>query len=548
MTTLSRTSALTPVPSTNRPAPSIDRSSGAARLIVDGAPFYIRGVELHNSTSSSAEAFAHGLRVAEAVHANTVLASVTWEMIQPEEDRFDFTSVERMVHQARSTGTRLVLLWFGAWKNGASSYAPGWVKRDWHRFPPCVLEDGRISNTLSPFGETDLDLDAFVALMSFLEEFDEAERTVLMVQIENEIGLLGDSRDRSAAATRAFDAPIPASLRAALAHRPGFSAEEPELCWQDVHVDELGRDEAFMAWGYASHVQKLAAAARTRSALPFFVNAWLDSDLDINIPGFAVAGGQKPGMYPSGGPLPRVADVWTTVAVDVDLFAPDVYFGDLDTIYSSFTAMSGGLFIPEQRTGEDGVAAAYLAYGEYQAIGVSPFGVDSRTDAELAALTDAYRAIGRVATLLTDAAGKRPPTRGFRLGDGQESVTLAFGDVRIVVAQASGFGAVDDTGSFGYGLVIGLAEDVFVFAGRGFHAIFESADPAEQVLIEGVSELPHDGAAAAGRRLNGDETGGGTRIIHPPIDRVVSPFPIAASHAHSGISQVTVYRMPRTSP
>jgi Domain of unknown function (DUF5597) len=194
------------------------------------------------------------------------------------------------------------------------------------------------------------------------------------------------------------------------------------------------------------------------------------------------------------------------------------------------------------------VAAAYLAYGEYQAIGVSPFGVDSRTDAELAALTDAYRAIGSVATLLTDAAGKRPPTRGFRLGDGQESATLAFGDVRIVVTHASAFGVVDDTGSFGYGLVIGLAEDVFVFAGRGFHATFESADPAEQVLIEGVSELPHDGAAADGRRLNGDETGGGTRVIHPPIDRVVSPFPIAVGHAHSGISQVTVYRMPRTSP
>jgi hypothetical protein len=98
-------------------------------------------------------------------------------------------------------------------------------------------------------------------------------------------------------------------------------------------------------------VQRLAAAAHAHSSLPFFVNAWLDSDIDINIPGFTVAGGQKPGMYPSGGPIPRVADVWTTVATDVDLFAPDVYFGDTEAIYASFSAMTGGLFIPSSAAG-----------------------------------------------------------------------------------------------------------------------------------------------------------------------------------------------------
>src|SRR3954447_11971082 len=135
---------------TDRPAPSIDRSGEAARLLVDGAPFYVRGIELHHSSSSSADAFAHGLAAASAVNANTVLASVTWESVQPEEDRFDFDSVERMIVAARSAGMRLVLLWFGAWKNGASSYAPAWVKGDWRRFERCVLEDGTVSDTLTP--------------------------------------------------------------------------------------------------------------------------------------------------------------------------------------------------------------------------------------------------------------------------------------------------------------------------------------------------------------------------------------------------------------
>ncbi|TDO49917.1 hypothetical protein EV643_105146 [Kribbella sp. VKM Ac-2527] len=523
--------------------PTIDRSSGPARLIVDGSPYHVRGVELHNSSSSSSAAFRNGLATAAAVHANTVLASVTWEGLQPEANRFDFTSVERLILDARAAGTRLVLLWFGAWKNGTSSYAPAWVKRDWRRFARCVLEDGSISDTLTPFGDTDLDRDAFVALVRFVEEFDADDRTVLMIQIENEVGLLGSSRDHSTPASVAFEQPIPPSLRGPLGARAGFSTGIPHLRWTDVEDDPLGRDEAFMAWGYAAHVQKLAAAARAHSSLPLFVNAWLDSDIDLNIPGFTVAGGQLPGMYPSGGPLPRVADVWTTVATDVDLFAPDVYFGDTEAIYASFSAMSGGLFIPEQRSGEDGVGAAFLAFGEYQAIGVSPFGVDSRSETEVAALADAYRILEGVAEMMTAADGTRVPTRGFHLTDDRTAVTFDFGDVRIDVNRASGFG-VDDAGSHGYGIILDLGDDTFAIAGRGFHAVIDGADPAVRVCIEQVVELEPGRATA--RVLNGDETGSGSRVIHPPRERVVSQFPIAAGHAHTGLSTVRVYRIPRT--
>jgi Domain of unknown function (DUF5597) len=345
-------------------------------------------------------------------------------------------------------------------------------------------------------------------------------------------------------AQAAFESAVPSVLRSPLAARPGFAGDKPVLRWCDVDEDPLGRDEAFMAWGYAAHVQKLASAGRAHTALPFFTNAWLDSDIDIDIEGFAVAGGQTPGMYPSGGPLPRVADVWTTIATDVNLFAPDVYFGDLDTIYSAFSAMSGGLIIPEQRIGEDGVGAAFLAIGEYQAIGVSPFGVDSRTELELAPLADGYRILQRISELMTVENGRRVPSRGFHLTDACTARTLEFGDLRIVINRASSFGA-EDAGTHGYGIVLALGDGSFAFAGSGFHAVFESIDPTLQIGIERIAELSPDSETGTTRTLNGDESGGGTRVIHPPRERVLSPFPIAAGHAHTGLSIAQVYRIPR---
>ena len=106
-----------------------------------------------------------------------------------------------------------------------------------------------------------------------------------MIQIENEIGLLGASRDHSEWANAAFHAPIPLILDDALSHRPGFEHGTSQS-WSAVSGDPLGRDEAFMAWGYASHVEHLASRARQVTALPLFVNAWLDSEIEIDIEGF----------------------------------------------------------------------------------------------------------------------------------------------------------------------------------------------------------------------------------------------------------------------
>jgi hypothetical protein len=49
---------------------------------------------------------------------------------------------------------------------------------------------------------------AYVALVEHLRAVDE-EHTVIMLQVENEVGLLGAGRDRSADAAAAWNDPVP---------------------------------------------------------------------------------------------------------------------------------------------------------------------------------------------------------------------------------------------------------------------------------------------------------------------------------------------------
>ncbi|MEU7749592.1 DUF5597 domain-containing protein [Nonomuraea sp. NPDC049158] len=527
------------------PPPRLDRSQGPARLVVGGKPFLVRGVELHNSSPSAAGSLAAALRSATDTNANTVLVSVTWEEIEPVEGRFVLDSVRSVIEEARAAGLHVILLWFGAWKNGTSSYAPSWVKRDWDRFPRCVLDDGRVTETLTPFAGGDLDLAAFRRMMGYIEEIDAEHRTVLMVQIENEVGLLGASRDRSSHARKAFARPVPENLRNTLLPSQDAITVPADLRWSDLPGDPLARDEAFMAWAFANHIEKLARAGRAVSPLPFFTNAWLDSEIDLDIPGFAVAGGQVPGTYPSGGPLPRVAGVWHTTAPTVDLFTPDFYFGRPDTVFGDFLAMSDGLFIPEMRRDVVGVGHAFLAIGKFHALGVSPFGTDSADLPELAALTDAYGLIRQAESAMTRADGTPSATRGFHLDDDTPRVELTIGSIILTVSRSTPIG-VDAAGTHGYGLIMTQEEDAFLAVGRGFRISFTATDPAWQIGLESVTEgrFGPDGWTAE-RRLNGDETAGGVAWLHPQSGPTsASPFPIPANRDHSGVSRCRIYRFP----
>jgi hypothetical protein len=345
-----------------------------------------------------------------AANLNTALVGVSWAQFEPEEGNFNYTQIDGVIAKARENHMHLVILWFGSWKNGTSSFAPYWVKKDYTRFPRIQIDNGSTVSIsgpvelLSTFGDATRDADAaaFAALMRHIKEVDGAQHTVLMMQVENEVGVLRDSRDRSPAANRAFAGPVPAELMNYLeAHKdtlipefravwaangykssgtweevfgpgkpadveipiqttsPPMSADEHEVSWRDLHWPS---DEIFMAWNYARFVEKVVKEGKAAYDIPMYVNGWLQQ------PNHA-----WPGTYPSGGPMPQVHDIWRAGAPDVDILAPDLYLPYFDEVCERFSRNGNPLFIPETGTN---AANVIMAVGKHNAIGFSPFGVD----------------------------------------------------------------------------------------------------------------------------------------------------------------------------
>jgi hypothetical protein len=532
------------VEATSRTAttPFLRYDHGTAQLVVDGQRYLVRGGEVHNSGASTPEAARSSFRAAAAVGANTVLAPVSWDAFEPVEGHFEPAAVDQLVAAAREAGLRLIVLWFGAYKNGASSYAPAWVKTDPDRFPRCLDADGARTGTLSPFSETSREADAraFTAMVQRIEEIDAQDRTVLMVQVENEPGLLGCSRDHDPHAQELFAAAPPADVLEAA----GITGRHRD--WGSAFGDGLDADEHFMAWGFATYIDAVARAGRAHTALPFFTNAWLDSEIDL--PGFALAGGQRPGTYPSGGPVAGMLPLWRALAPHLDLIVPDIYFGDFSAICGTYGAASTGLFIPEMRRDAQGVGDAFVAVGQHGAIGVAPFGIDSITEQEATHLRDGYELLAAVDPDLRPGREHRgfhvPPT-----ADSEAHAVLDFGDIQLRATRLVPFGEVAPPAQGAFGVVIRLSATRFLAAGRGFSLTFRDPAGTGQIGLLSVLEHPRtppgdDGERPVLRRLNGDETAGGTAWLHPALAQQQSEvFPIPMSLEHSGVSTCEVYRL-----
>ena len=194
--------------------PHLRKQGTATQLIVDGRPFLVLGGELGNNTASSLEYMLGVWPKLIATKLNTVLAAVSWAQIEPEEGKFDFSVLDGVIRGARNHNLHLVLLWFGTWKNGKSTYPPDWVKRDFERFPHAHVAGGKTIEPLSAFSDATRDADAraFAALLRHVKAVDGREHTVIMLQVENEIGMPGNSRDRSPAADKAFAGQAPKEL------------------------------------------------------------------------------------------------------------------------------------------------------------------------------------------------------------------------------------------------------------------------------------------------------------------------------------------------
>ncbi|KAL1798877.1 hypothetical protein ACET3X_002914 [Alternaria dauci] len=542
--------------------PHLRKTKTSSQLIVNGEPFLMLSAELHNSTLSSAKYMADDKiwQNMRAMHINTMLGSVSWEQVEPVEGHFDFSNLDAVILAAREHSIKLVLLWFGSFKNALSTYVPAWVKKDVKRFPRVhTLEAGgkrRTLELLSPFSEAawTADAKAFAKLMAHLKEFDGQHSTVLMVQVENETGLLGDSRDRSKVADEKFHEPIPkellehlqsksAGLHPELQRRYDVSAAKAgETSWTELFGadDIINANEMFMADAYSKYINHVTSAGKAEYPIPLYANVWLNfdnpTDLDLTDIPVVVGGGEKAGIYPSGGPCPHTLDVYTFNAPSLDFIAPDLYFHDYETTCQNYRHNGQPLFIPEQRRDEKGARRIWSAYANYLALGCSPFGIDSLAASE-SAFTKHYGLINSLRKQILEAQANRPEDMmGFFFDDfvdgqkiSEKPRTKTMGGFQVIIERAFVFGKPGP----GAGMVIHQGDGKFLCAGWGFNLSFKSANPKSTftgILHAEEKEVnPETCELSKLKILGGDETRSGEFLIMPNEDPDYGGFPIAVT-------------------
>jgi len=496
------------------------------QLVVDGKPFLVLGGELSNSAASSADYLATTWPTLKAAGLNTVIAPVEWDQVEPQQGHFDFTVADAVLKQARQNNMHVVLLWFGAWKNSMSTYVPPFVKRDYAKYTRARDDKGRPQDILSPFDPETLKADqaAFSALMTHLKQTD-TDHTVVLVQVENEIGMLPVVRDYSPPAQAAWAGPVPQALTAYLqAHRDTLNPYVRDLwaaqgfktqgTWAAVFGSGIQAQEVFQAWYFAAFANALTQAGKAAYPLPMYVN------VALNRPGKA------PGEYPSAGPLPHLFDVWKAAGPDIDMISIDMYFPNFIDWASKFKRPDNPFFSPEdnQAGRPDAGANAFYAIGELDSMSFSPFAIDTLKPDNSANITGAYDVLRQLSPQILAAQGTGR-MRGFRSlisYDGVASdhpTVFDLGGYRFTASFSDKDHPEQAIANNG-GLIIQTGDNEFLVAGQGVTLTFDDTSDAHMAVgIEQDLEGKYiDGQWKTGRWLNGDETLEG-RHLHLPGDR-----------------------------
>lgn len=499
---------------------SLHKQGSATQLYVDGKPFVILGGELGNSSASSPADIARIFPKLQRMNLNTVLVPVYWDMVEPVEGDFDFSLIDTTLEEARRCGLKVVFLWFGAWKNSMSCYAPSWFKSDYKKYPRAYTSDGKPLEIASAFSENVYQADsrAFKAWLSHLADVDK-DGTVLMVQIENEIGMLEDARDYSAAAQREYDKGVPSQLIAFL--EKNKKSLHPQLLerwrdngmkragsWREVFGDDIYSDEYFMAWNYAAYVERLAREARDILGRPLYVNAAMNSR------------GRKPGEYPSAGPLAHLKDIWHAAAPTVDILSPDLYDKGFTDWVAQYHTSDNPLFIPEIRRFDGNAAQAYYVIGEHDAIGISPFSIENGSDSPQSTPVRGYAALRDLMPLLVKYQGKGV-MNGFYFDNDSTERILRHDGLKITANHYFTL-PWDPRATDGSewmpvgGVIIRRAPDEYIIAGTGIVVKFENE--TESSVKRNLGE---DGFLNAGSDRNAAPSwGGGMRAGLASVDEV----------------------------
>ena len=474
----------------------LQKQGTSTQLLVDGKPFLILGGELGNSSAACVQDIEHIFPKLQRMGLNTVLVPAYWDLIEASEGNFDFTLTDKVLQQARKNNLKVIFLWFGAWKNSMSCYTPLWFKENYKKYPRAYTQSGKPLEIASSFSEAvnTADNRAFSQWIRHIATADKEEGTVIMIQIENEIGMLEDARDYSREANKAFKADVPTeftdylqknkkTLHPQMLKKWESQGYKKQGNWQEVFGADIYTDEIFMAWHYAKYIEQLAQTARSIYNVPLFVNAAMNSR------------GRKPGEYPSAGPLAHLIDVWHCGAPGIDILAPDLYDNGFTNWVAQYKLHNNPLFIPEIRlTDNNGVRAFYI-FGEHDAIGISPFSIEDGSDAPNSSLVQSYSKLQELMPLLTRYQGKGV-MKGFLFD--RENKERVIADEDLTITCRHNFTLPWDpratNGSEwpeGGGILLKLAKNEYIVAGSGI--VVEFAKTTEKAVAEAKKSLGEDG-------------------------------------------------------
>lgn len=506
--------------------PHLEKRGLATQLIVNGQPFLALAGELTNTAASSPEHMAESWPHLVKVGLNTVLAPIAWAWIEPEEGTYDFTFADNIIRDARANHMHVAWLWFASWKNGLTNFAPVWVMSNQERFPRAQLAGGNTVEVLSTLSEANRDADAkaFAAFMRHIKEMDADTSTTIMVQLENEVGLIGDSRDRSTIANEAFARQVPKALTDYLqANKESLLPETLKVwgeagfmtsgTWEQVFGSGPGKaDEIFMAWNYSQYIGKVAEAGKAEYPVPMYVNAWIVQPED-----------KGPGDYPSGGPQDHMHDIWRAGGPQIDMLSPDIYLPEFNEIAARYNRKGSPLFVPESAGNIVGAANAFYAIGQLNGIGYSPMGIDQPTrlvgfrpgtgvtpvvpaDIESLPFPQAFKVLAQLSPLILEHQAKGTISAAW-LNKSLQMKDIELGGYIVNVNLRRNRRSPDMIPDVGYAIVIAAGPDEFYVAGCEVQVTFlpTTAGPSIAGLASVEAGRFENGVWIVTRRLAGDD-------------------------------------------
>lgn len=546
--------------------PRLERKDNTAHIVANGHPMLMIGGEMGNSSASTLADVQRHFQHLRQLGLNTVLAPVTWELIEPQEGNFDFSTLDNILQEARRNDFKVVLLWFGAWKNSMSCYAPEWFKRDVKRFPRAHTRDGKPVEEASSLSRNVLEADcrAFCRILEYLRDHDQ-QQTVVMIQVENEIGMIEVPRDYSVDANRLYQAAVPKQLLSYLAQnyqslhpylfekiqQQGFDASSLKAAasnkkstqtinWPTLFGNDIYGEEIFQTWTYAVYVQQLAEAGRKIYDLPMYVNVALNSR------------GREPGQYPSGGPLAHLIDLWHCGAPAIDVLGVDIYDKGYKDWLNRYHLHNNPLFIPEIRLEDKDAMYALYAFGHHGAMGFCPFSIEdypiyvsnrgndlsgmdlsqddqlnafssNNAGRELSPLAATYRLLRDAEPLIIERQGTPDMDAVLLDNENREAEIITPDGIRFTVKHSYSLGwepgAKDEVWPEAACILLRLAKEEYLVIGSGVVLTYSPAESSVQWKKGdariGLAKCEVVNAQGIVRHLSGDQTHQGRHVRIP---------------------------------